>query len=179
MVRHIDRKRIYQEEVYRYEIRSQLNATNTKKNTGGKTWTVVNSAFFLWFLSSVVVGVISFSYAKWDKQREIEREQRERAALIEQENIQRARKLDAEISSRLTYFFYSQDIPKNVTETYTETEVQEVERIVEVSKDSPLLKSQRTETAVPEAEADSSHVEDDSGETVSEIIPISEDGFCR
>lgn len=115
MLRNIDRKRIYQEEIYRYKIRAQLDRTVQKK-IKGKIWTFVNSAFFLWFLSSVVVGVISFLYVKWDKQRDLEREQRERAALVEQENVQSVRKLDAEISSRLAYFFYSQEITGTITE---------------------------------------------------------------
>jgi hypothetical protein len=109
--RNIDRKRIYQEEVYRYEVRAQLDKANRKETKlGEKVWAFMNSAFFLWFLSSVVLGVISFSYAKWDKQRGLEREQRERAALAERENAQVAKKLDAEISSRLNYFVLSQNI---------------------------------------------------------------------
>lgn len=111
MIRNLDRKRIYQEEVYRHEVRARLDKTDQKKNkVGGKIWTFINSAFFLWFLSSVVLGIISFSYAKWDKQKGLERDQREREALIEREKIQRIRKLDAEISSRLIYFVLSQNI---------------------------------------------------------------------
>jgi hypothetical protein len=106
-----DKEHIYQEEVYRREVRDLLDKTNSlKAKKGGKVWALVNSAFFLWFLSSVVLGIISFLYARWDKQRAFEREQRERAAIVERENIQTARKLDAEISSRLTYFVTSQEI---------------------------------------------------------------------
>lgn len=159
MLRNIDRKRIYQEEVYRHEVRAQLDRTDQKNNkVGGKIWTFVNSAFSLWFLSSVVVGIFSFSYAKWDKRRELEREQRERAAFVEQENIQRARKLDAEISSRLTYFFYSQY--EYVSGTMTTTVV-EVRRVREDG--TPV--------------EDDSHVEDSSRGAEYEVIPISEDGI--
>ncbi|HEU0143373.1 MAG TPA: hypothetical protein VFQ47_01190 [Nitrososphaera sp.] len=179
MLRNIDKKRIYQEEVYRYEVRAQLDKTVQKNNKAeGKIWTFVNSAFFLWFLSSVVIGGISFSYVKWEKQREIEREQRERAALAEQENIQRTRKLDAEISSRLTYFFYSQDIPKHVNVS----EVLELEKVVEVPRgDSTLttresLKGRVPETEAPKTKADNSRLEDNSGET-GYVIPISEDAI--
>jgi hypothetical protein len=105
------KERIYQEEVYRREVREQLDNTNPPRaKKGAKIWTFINSPFFLWFLSSAVVGIISFSYANWDKQRGLERDQRERAALVDRENIQTARKLDAEISSRLTYFATSQGI---------------------------------------------------------------------
>jgi hypothetical protein len=111
LLRNSDKKRIYQEEAYRREVREQLAETNPPKTKeSAKIWTFINSSFFLWFLSSVLIGIISFSYAKWDKQRELEREQRERAALVERENIQIARKLDAEISSRLNYFALSQNI---------------------------------------------------------------------
>jgi hypothetical protein len=120
--RNIDRKRIYQEEVYRYEVRTQLDKTDEKKRkVRVGIWAFVNSAFFLWFLSSVVVAIISFSYAKWDKQKELEREQRERIALVERENIQRVKKLDAEISSRLNYFAVSQNISLLGEIAYVET----------------------------------------------------------
>lgn len=123
MLGYVDRKRIHQEEVYRYDVKTRLGKTEQNNNkAGGGIWTFLNSAFFLWFLSSVVIGIISFSYAKWDKQRELEREQRERSALVEQENTQRVRKLDAEVSSRLTYFFYSQDIDGFITETFVSDE---------------------------------------------------------
>jgi hypothetical protein len=131
VLRTIDRKRIYQEEVYRYEVRTQLDRTGQKKG-GGKIWTFVNSAFFLWFLSSVVVGIISYSYAKWDKQRELEKEQRERSAIIEQEKIQRARKLDSEISSRLVYFFFSQEIRGVITVVGSEDSSVETEYNISV-----------------------------------------------
>lgn len=180
MFRNIDRKRIYQEEVYRCEIRAQLDKA-AQKNTKAerKMWAFVNSAFFLWFLSSVVLGSISFSYAKWDKQREIESEQRKRAALAEQENIQRTRKLDSEISSRLTYFFYSQDIPKHVT--VTESEVLETEIIVHrggaaiPAPDSSV--GQVLETRKPKTEADSPRFEEPSEKTGHDVIPLSEDAI--
>lgn len=163
MNRNIDRKRIYQEEVYRYEVRAQLDKVDKKKNKeAGKIWAFVNSTLFLWFLSSIVLGIISFSYAKWDRQREIEREQRERAE-----------KLDTEISSRLTHFFYSQDIPATVTMTDKEI----VETIVEVPKDSPLLKDGGVVKVVPKVKAISSHDEDYSGETANDVIPLSEDAI--
>jgi hypothetical protein len=171
MFRNADKKRIYQEEVYRREVRAQLDKTNQKNNKAtGKMWTFVNSAFFLWFLSSVVIGIISFSYAKWDEQRGIERERRERAALVEQENIQRARKLDAEISSRLTYFFYSQDIPKTVVET----------EVMEVEVDSALATrglSNGRMAEVLKTKGDSSDIEDSPGETGYDTIPLSEDAI--
>lgn len=111
MLKNIDKKRIYQEEVYRREVSEQLAKTNPPKTKESvKLWAFINSSFFLWFLSSVILGIVSFSYAKWDKQRELEREQREKAALAERENIQIARKLDSEISSRLNYFALSQNI---------------------------------------------------------------------
>lgn len=147
MFSNIDRKRIYQEEVYRYEVRTQLDKTNQKK-IKGKTWTFVNSAFFLWFLSSVVVGIISFSYAKWDKQREIEREHREQTALLERENIHMAKKLDAEISSRLNYFVISQFITlvesprdeniKSIATIITSSEVFENPKWKRLSEESPV-----------------------------------------
>jgi len=59
----IERTRIQLEESYRQEIRIQQE--KRKKLT---IWTVANSAFGLWFLSTVVVGLVTATWS-WQSQR--------------------------------------------------------------------------------------------------------------
>ncbi len=101
------------EESYRHDVRKQLE-DGADKPQREKTWEFLNSAFFLWFLSSVVIGLGSFGYTLWDKQRdekqkywqtqqEENRRQHEQRVTIENENRIIRKKLDTEISSRLVY----------------------------------------------------------------------------
>lgn len=103
-----DKNRIRLEELFRHEIQQQLlrrHEREEKKRQNGyrSRWeefsTFINSAFFLWFLSTIVLGVISFSFTTWQKQREEERREYEQEKAIERD----VKKLDAEISSRLSY----------------------------------------------------------------------------
>lgn len=111
MLTNEDKERIYQAELYRIEVQAQLDRANrSKTKKGDKFWAFVNSAVFLWFLSSVVLGIISFSYARRAEKQKLAQEQRERDALIERETTLTTKKLDAEISSRVSYFAQSQDI---------------------------------------------------------------------
>jgi hypothetical protein len=103
-----DKEHIYQEEKYRLEVRAQLDKASPKVKTGEKIWTFINSTVFLWFLSSVVLGLISFSYARWDAKRTREREGREKSAFIEREKTETAKRIDGEITSRINYFVQSQ-----------------------------------------------------------------------
>ena len=58
-----------------------------------KLWAIINSAFFLWFSTTVIVGLGTYLFKKWDSQRS-----------IYIENQDKIQKLDTEISSRLEYF---------------------------------------------------------------------------
>lgn len=103
MITEEEKDRIRHEEIFRQEIREQLRKDSERKE-GSKLWTVMNSAFFLWFLSSVLIGSISFKYARWEKQKEDERRNYEQHRIAEYERNVSEKKLDAEISSRLNYF---------------------------------------------------------------------------
>lgn len=102
-----ERNRIRLEELFRYEVQQQLEKRRDKeeqkkaqeRTTRQDILAFINSAFFLWFLSSVVLGAASFSYTVWQKQREEERRLYEQEQTIERE----VKKLDAELSSRLNY----------------------------------------------------------------------------
>ena len=86
-----DKARILEEETYRREVRLAL--TDSRGARWQKFWSIVNSAVFIWLLSSVVLGTASFLYNR-----------REKADAIEDENRRTAKKLDAEITNRLLYF---------------------------------------------------------------------------
>jgi len=56
-------------------------------------WKILNSAIFIWFLSTVVVSYGSYKYAEWTQERKAEKEKAEKIV-----------RLDQEISSRLDIF---------------------------------------------------------------------------
>lgn len=82
-----EKKRINAEEVFRKEVQDSL-----KKEKEGKIWQFLNSSFGIWLLSSVVLGLVTFSYQQYeDTSTETKQEKKEIAAL------------DAEIGGRLRY----------------------------------------------------------------------------
>jgi len=48
------------EEVFREEIRNEIASAGRHQQRGRKLWHVLNSSFVIWFLASIVVGVISW-----------------------------------------------------------------------------------------------------------------------
>lgn len=98
-----EKDKIRSEEILRHEIRAQL-IKDTDKEKGLKIWGVVNSPFFLWFLSSILIGCISFLYARGEKQKEDARRIFEQGQIDKRERDRTEKKLDAEIASRLNYF---------------------------------------------------------------------------
>jgi hypothetical protein len=93
-----EKERIYLEEVYRGEVRNNLK-DNAGRSQRENIWTFLNSALFLWFLSSVVIGLASFGFAHWEKQRDEDRKLWEK----QQEQSRIRKSLDMEISTRLVY----------------------------------------------------------------------------
>jgi len=110
-----DKERILLEETYRREIREQFEQQPPSKTRWERVSPILNSAFVLWFLSSVILGVVGFLYARWDSQRTIERDKKASEAQVKRENELIARKLDAEIANRLIVFAQLNDlaIPDN------------------------------------------------------------------
>ena len=86
-----DKQRIHSEEIYRNEIRQQLDKKE-KPSAKTKLWTFLNSTFGLWLLSTVAVGFITWSYTEWTKNKT---EKSGKAELI--------RKLDSEITGRISF----------------------------------------------------------------------------
>jgi hypothetical protein len=86
-----DRKaQILDEETYRLEVRRQLEARQAAPGPGGRLWALLNSSFALWFLSSVVLTLVTARYATCQH----EREQRAASGAAES-------RLDTELSNRI------------------------------------------------------------------------------
>jgi phosphate/sulfate permease len=81
--------RIKKEEIYRNEVRSNLEKEGKPSTRLEKSWGFVNSPFMLWVLSTVIVGLVSFGYTRYQERMK-----------KEQENRQTAQKLRAEIDNR-------------------------------------------------------------------------------
>jgi hypothetical protein len=98
-----EKSRIRLEEIFRREV--QVDLQGHAKNKRGKTfWEFINSAFFLWFLSTILIGTGSLLYTRWEKKKEDEKRVYEKETRIVQEKAAMIREIDAEISSRLNYF---------------------------------------------------------------------------
>lgn len=108
-----DKNRITAEEIYREEVRRSLEQAKPPPSKRTRLWTTLNSSFVLWFMSTILVGIISFSYAIWEKTREENRRRDEESRTVEREKRLTTRKLDAEISNRLYYFSQLLEIEKN------------------------------------------------------------------
>jgi hypothetical protein len=87
-----DKARIVEEETYRRQALPPLDAIAPRGNRWERAWGFANSALFIWFASSVVLGAVSFLYNRWEK-----------AFMIERENQRLASRLDAEITNRLVF----------------------------------------------------------------------------
>lgn len=100
MLNEEEKLRIELEERYRWEVRERLAPTVPPRD---KIWRLLNSAFTLWLLSTVVVGSIAFMFERWDRRREATRLVAAENAARENQRRNTAQNLDAEVSSRLSY----------------------------------------------------------------------------
>jgi hypothetical protein len=57
-----EKNHIRAEEILRLEIRQEIEKERGKRSTGKGLWSLVNSSFGVWFLSSVVLGGLTFGY---------------------------------------------------------------------------------------------------------------------
>ncbi len=65
-----ERDHIRAEEIFRTEVRSQLEAATPKPPLPKRLWALVNSAIFLWFLSSIVLAGLTAAVATQQKNRD-------------------------------------------------------------------------------------------------------------
>lgn len=62
MLHENEKRKILFEEIYRTEIRNQLNKDVQRKY--GRVWNFLNSSFGIWFLSSVILSLASWAYLR-------------------------------------------------------------------------------------------------------------------
>jgi hypothetical protein len=84
-----EKSRIRTEEIFRTEVRRELETTETPSHAKN-IWTFLNSSFALWFLSSVVLAGLTTAVTSY----QAKHKEQSRRAEIE-------RRLDTEISSRI------------------------------------------------------------------------------
>jgi hypothetical protein len=82
---------IRSEEIYRSQVRQELDAKNDQNQSStDRLWSVLNSSFVLWLLSSVVLSGLAACYTAWQNHHA--------KARANQESVD---KLDTEISNRI------------------------------------------------------------------------------
>jgi len=72
-----DKTRLKLEEEFRYEVRKSLEQAKPPLTLWAKIGRIINSPFGLFFLSTVVIGFLSWSYTKWDATQKIEAQHKE------------------------------------------------------------------------------------------------------
>ena len=79
------------EEIFRIEIQEQIAAEKPSSNLLQRIWNSRNSAFALWFLSSVLIASLSWGYTQWETARS---EQQEEEAAFKDRIISAAESLE-------------------------------------------------------------------------------------
>jgi hypothetical protein len=62
-----EKNRIRAEEVFRQEVRREIEAGMPERSKGNRFWSVLNSSFALWFLSSVVIAGLTAAVTTYQK----------------------------------------------------------------------------------------------------------------
>src|SRR4051812_10422445 len=89
-----ERRRIFEEEVVRHQAREEIRRQEERnKRRSERAWEVANSAFGLWVMSSVVIGLGTYLFTSWQHARE--------GRLASERD---ARNLETELTYRLTSF---------------------------------------------------------------------------
>jgi FlaG/FlaF family flagellin (archaellin) len=86
-----EKNRIRAEEIFRYEVRREIEARRPKDSGGKRLWSLVNSTFGVWLLSSVVLGGLTFAYTTYQQQ-----------SAEKMRKAQAERRLKEEISGRVS-----------------------------------------------------------------------------
>jgi hypothetical protein len=86
-----EKNRIRAEEIFRYEVRREIEARRPKDSNGKRLWSLLNSTFGVWLLSSVVLGGLTFAYTIYQQQ-----------SAEEMRKAQAERRLKEEIIGRVT-----------------------------------------------------------------------------
>jgi hypothetical protein len=96
-----DRQRLRAEEIFRSEVRRDLEANAPKPLFAKRIWSVINSAFFLWCLSSVVVAGLTAAVATHQKSRD-----------EQTRNAEQRKRITIEISNRVSEAIEAMDVDR-------------------------------------------------------------------
>ncbi|HEX8148631.1 MAG TPA: hypothetical protein VF591_15730 [Pyrinomonadaceae bacterium] len=108
-----DRARIKAEEIYRQEVRDDLGRGKGKQSG---VWEFVNSSIFLWFLSTVAVGGITYAWTVHQNRVADERAAEQKRAEVISARRELIGRLDLEIEGRLSQFLV--DVEHMVAKPY-------------------------------------------------------------
>lgn len=86
-----EKDHIRAEEIFRLEVRRKIEGESPKDSRGKRLWSLLNSSFALWFLSSVVLAGLTAAFTSYQRQNS----ERLRRSEVE-------RRLNTEISSRIS-----------------------------------------------------------------------------
>lgn len=109
-------KVIREEEIFREEVRKNIEKKRESESQKGGLWRFVNSSFGLWLLSSVVLSFLGFSYGYVQDQRRTKRDAQERIS-----------KLQYEIAAHGSDFLNSLQFAQNYTD-YSNQFVEHLQR---------------------------------------------------
>jgi hypothetical protein len=79
------KKLIREEEIFRCEVRTELEKRDAATSMPGSLWGFVNSSFGLWLLSSVMLGSLGFLYGYVQDTRHTRRDAQERLSRLRSE----------------------------------------------------------------------------------------------
>jgi hypothetical protein len=85
-----EKEKIRAEEIFRQEVRKELEAQKQQPRGWKWLWSLANTSFSIWFLSTIVVGFVTWSYSSV--------QERARSNASKAETVQ---KLDTELAGRV------------------------------------------------------------------------------
>jgi hypothetical protein len=110
-----DKARIKAEEIYRREVEHELGSGKKKS----RIWELLNSSIFLWFLSTIAVGGITYVWTVHQNRIEAERTQAQKKFIEISSRNEMIDKLNIEIEGRLSQFLV--DVEHMVNKPYDKT----------------------------------------------------------
>jgi hypothetical protein len=85
-----DKQRIRAEEIFRSEVRRELEAKKRQLRGWQRAWSLANTSFGIWFLSTIVIGLVTWSYSSVQEH-----------ARTNERKAETVRKLDTELTGRI------------------------------------------------------------------------------
>ena len=95
-----EKARLRAEEIYRHQIQSELS----KDKKPNRIWQLVNSSIFLWFVSTIAVGAITYIWTSHQNRLATERAILQKQMQSISERDEKIERLNLEIEGRLSQF---------------------------------------------------------------------------